>query len=221
MANPESQIPSYENDVKGIETFLRENVPEKSMNVFVHDAESLGKEFPSALKLFVGDKAPNFELVNASNKKIGLYDFLKRSTVIVTFYRGAWCPYCNLQLQHFQSVLPEIKEANAELFAISPQIPDASMSMKEKEELEFEVLSDVGNEVTRQFVTVFKNSDEDIDEMKEMGIEFSEYYADDSNEIPIPGTFIIEQDGVISFAQSEGGDYRGRTETSVILKALK
>ncbi len=109
----------------------------------------------------------------------------------------------------------------AQLVAISPQNPDASLDIKAKNELKFEVLSDKGNSVARKFTTVFKNDDAPVEKMKEMGMEFKSFYFDDSHEIPVPAVFIIEQDGVISFAKTEGGDYRNRVEVTEILEALK
>ena len=120
----------------------------------------------------------------------------------------------------YQQILPEIHAANANLVAISPQTPDSSLDIKEKNELQFEVLSDNGNIIARQFTTVFKNGEAPLATMRELGFDFDSFYADDSKELPVPATFIIEQDGSISFAQSEGGDYRNRVEASTIINSL-
>ena len=139
----------------------------------------------------------------------------------MTFYRGTWCPYCNLQLNQYQQALPSIKNAGAQLVAISPQTPDESLNIKEKNELQFEVLSDNGNIVARQYTTVFKNGEEPINTMTALGFDFDAHYSDDSREIPVPAVFIIEQNGTISFAKTAGGDYRNRVEAADIINALK
>ena len=94
------------------------------------------------------------------------------------------------------------------------------MSIKEKNELEFEVLSDNGNIVARQFTTVFKNGDAPIQAMTDLGYDYDSFYGDNSREIPVPTVFIINRDRTISFAKVEGGDYRNRVEASEIINAL-
>ena len=146
---------------------------------------------------------------------------LRKGKVVLTFYRGSWCPYCNLQLAHYQSALSEINALGAQLVAISPQTPDESLNVKEKYELQFEVLSDNGNIVARKYTTVFKNDNAAVDTMTALGFDFDGHYSDDSRELPVPAVFIIEQDGTIAFAKAEGGDYRNRVDISEVLNALK
>jgi peroxiredoxin len=120
----------------------------------------------------------------------------------------------------YQKILPQIKERGASLVAISAQTPDHSLTMKEKNELEFEVLSDAHNEVARQYTSIFKNSTEAIAIMKQLGLDFHSFYSDDSGELPVPALYIIDKQGIISFAGSKGGDYRERTEPAEIIEAL-
>jgi len=215
------KVNSYQEGLKELRGNLSNMLPADALNVFDTAADTLQIIHTSILKLNQGDKAPDFTLSNAINKTIKLYDVLKNNRVVLTFYRGTWCPYCNLALNQYQSILPAIKDAGATLIAISPQTPDESLNIKEKNELQFEVLSDNGNVVARQFVTIFKNDDKALKTMSDLGFDYDGFYADDSRELPIPATFIIEQDGTISFAKSEGGDYRNRVEPTEILNALK
>ncbi len=96
-----------------------------------------------------GDRAPAIVLGNAKGDTVDVGALLKDGPVIVTFYRGGWCPYCNLELRAFQPVLPDIKAAGASLVAISPEKPDDTLSTAEKNALTFEVLSDIGQKVGR------------------------------------------------------------------------
>lgn len=98
----------------------------------------------------VGDKAPNFSLKNASGEIVKLYDELKSGPVILVWYRGGWCPYCNLTLKRLQDELPKFKKYNASLIALTPELADSTLSTKEKNELSFEVLSDLGNKVAKE-----------------------------------------------------------------------
>jgi len=212
---------SYQENLKGLRTNLETMLPKEALHVFDKDAENLNSNYKAILKLQVGEKAPDFSLLNATNKTIKLYDLLKSNKVILTFYRGTWCPYCNLQLVHYQNSLTEIHALGGELVAISPQTPDASLNIKEKNKLGFEVLSDNGNIVAKKYTTIFKNENAPINTMTELGFNFDAHYSDDSRELPIPAVFIIEKDGTISFAKSTGGDYRNRVEVSEIINILK
>ena len=214
------EIPSYQEGLKEQQKSLASMLPADALEVFSKDAEALQEKHTDVLKLHVGEQAPNFTLSNAVNESINLYEFLETNRAVLTFYRGSWCPYCNLALHQYQAILPEIQKAGAALIAISPQTPDESLTMKEKNDLQFEVLSDNGNIVTKKFTTVHPNPDKSLEKMTEMGLDYDSHYADEASEIPVPAVFIIEQDGTVSFAKSEGGDYRNRVEPSEIINAL-
>lgn len=214
------QIPSYQEGLVELRTNLKGMLPADALQVFDQDAVALEHMHTDILKLKAGDHAPDFTLSNAKGEHISLAKMLESDRVVLTFYRGTWCPYCNLQLAQYQQVLSEIQAENAVLVAISSQTPDASLNIQEKNNLDFEVLSDVGNEVTRKFTTVFKNGDAPLQTMTNLGFDFDSFYGDDSREIPVPATFIIEKNGTISFAKAIGGDYRNRVEAAEILQAL-
>lgn len=212
---------SYQENLKDLRTNLNTMLPKEALSVFDTDAENLQLNYNSVLKLQVGEKAPDFSLSNATDTTIKLSDLLEEGKVVLTFYRGSWCPYCNLQLIHYQKSLSEMEALGARLVAISPQTPDESLNIKEKNELNFEVLSDNGNMVAKMYTTVFKNATTSVDTMAALGFDFDAHYSDDSRELPIPAIFIIEKDATISFAKSLGGDYRNRVEASEIMNALK
>ena len=212
---------SYQENLKDLRDNLGNMLPKEALAIFDNDAESLQVNHNSILKLQEGEKAPDFSLTNAKDKTVRLSELLKQEKVVLTFYRGSWCPYCNLQLSHYQKSLDEIHDLGAELVAISSQTPDESLNVKEKNELNFEVLSDNGNMVARQYTTVFKNADAPVNTMTELGFDFDAHYSDDSRELPIPAVFVIEKDSTVSFAKSLGGDYRNRVEASEIINHLK
>lgn len=214
-------IPSYQEGLKELRSNLRDMLPLESLQVFDTDADQLGSSLGGILKVRPGDKAPDFSLTNAIGESINLYNALKDNKVVLVFYRGTWCPYCNLALSQYQSILAEIKNQGAALLAISPLTPDESLSIKEKNNLDFEVLSDNGNLVAQLYTTVFKNKEAPLGEMQKLGIDFDSFYGNDSKEIPVPAVFIIEQNGIVSYAKTEGGDYRNRTEAEEILESLR
>jgi peroxiredoxin len=124
-----------------------EKFPADIAAVMQQATDRLAQDYATRTRLQVGDFAPDFELPNAVGERIKLSDRLQRGSVILTFYRGGWCPYCNLELRAYQQLLPQIQAAGVSLIAISPQTPDASLSTAEKNQLSFDVLSDVGSEV--------------------------------------------------------------------------
>jgi peroxiredoxin len=213
-------VPSYKDGLNGLVEQLGQMLPTEKLSIFNNDARQLGQQHRSPLKLQVGDMAPAFSLPNAAGNMLQLQDLLHKGAVVLTFYRGAWCPYCNLQLKHYQQILPQITAAGAQLVAVSPMTPDHSLNMQQSNELRFEVLSDVGNKVARQFTAIIDNPASSIQAMAELGYDFHSFYADKSAELPVPATFVIAKHGAITFAASEGGDYRQRVEPGVILNAL-
>ncbi|MBH0029727.1 peroxiredoxin-like family protein [Pseudoalteromonas sp. SWYJZ98] len=170
--------------------------------------------------LQIGKKVENFSLANHNGENIELADLLKKGPVIISFYRGGWCPYCNLELKALNDYLPQFKTQSAQLIAISPQLPDETLSTAQKNDLEFDVLSDVSNKVAEQFGLLF-TLDERIQALyTQFGIDFEHYYGDKSFKLPLPATYVINQEGVITYAfLSE--DYTLRAEPIDVMTALE
>lgn len=174
----------------------------------------LGK---TALK--TGDRAPAIVLGNAKGETVDVGALLKKGPVIVTFYRGGWCPYCNLELRAFQQALPDIEAAGASLVAISPEKPDDTLSTAEKNALTFEVLSDVGQKVGRAFGLVYGFSDELKSAYKGFGLDIPAKNGAEEWALPISATYVIDRDGTIIYAYTDA-DYRDRADPLVILTLL-
>lgn len=167
-----------------------------------------------------GDRVPEFTLLDATGKTVSMTEELAKGPVILTFYRGGWCPYCNLELQAYQRELDTIKDAGATLIAISPETPDASLSTKEKNELDFLVLSDESNKVAEKFDLVFKMQEFLIETYKELGLNVSGHNGNDDWELPKAATFVIDQSGKIIFSEVDS-DYVKRVEPSKVVEIVK
>ncbi|WP_375560873.1 peroxiredoxin-like family protein [Bernardetia sp. OM2101] len=165
-----------------------------------------------------GDIAPNFTLPNATGQEVSLTDKTKNGYTIITWYRGGWCPYCNLTLAAWQDILPEIKAENIEFLAISPELPDSTLSTKEKNALEFEVLSDVGNKVAKEYGIVFPLDESIREAYKNMGLE--KYNGDASYTLPLAATYIINSENEIVYAFLDA-DYKKRAEPREVLQKVK
>jgi peroxiredoxin len=181
--------------------------------------EELRRDFPRERILGVGAMAPDFTLPDAQGRPVALSQALRAGPAVVTFYRGGWCPYCNIQLRAYQQALPEITRLGGRLLAISPQTPDASLSTAEKNALEFDVLSDAGNSVARAFGLVYALPEELRDALRSNGKALPGVNGDDSWELPLTGTFAIGPDGRIALAWVDT-DYRQRLATEEIIAAL-
>lgn len=164
------------------------------------------------------DVAPDFILTNATGEQVQLSEYLKKGPVVLTWYRGGWCPYCNMTLHYLQEQLPNIQLRGANLLALTPELPDKSMSTAEKHQLQFEVLSDVGNTVAKEYGIVFKLTD-DVADSYQKGFDLHGYNGDESDELPLAATYVIGQDGRIVYAFLDA-EYRNRAEAEPILKAL-
>src|SRR5262249_51865316 len=128
----------------------------------------------------VGAHAPDFVLPDATGRSVESRRLLADGPLVIKFYRGAWCPYCNLGLRACQRHLPELRALGAALVAISPQTPDASLTLAEKHALGFSVLSDLGNRVARQFGIVFTLDNSMRAVLEGFGVRLPEYNGDSS-----------------------------------------
>jgi peroxiredoxin len=191
---------------------MREQLMRPIQQLITSDAAS------KALK--EGELAPDFTLPDALNRTVTLSELLKQGPVVLTFYRGVWCPYCNLELRAYQQTLPQFQALGTSLVAISPQTPDLSLSTEEKNELTFAVVSDVGNQVAREYGLVFP-LDETVRALhQQMGANLPTYNGDESWELPMPGTFLIDQTGTVRLAFVDP-NYTHRLDPSIVLTQLK
>ena len=170
--------------------------------------------------ILVGDRAADFTLPNATGTPVSLHNLLKHGPVVLSFYRGGWCPFCSLELHALQSILPDIRALGATLIGVSPETPDNSLSTVEKQQLEFEVLSDQGNRVARDYGLLFAVYEEMRPLYLEWGFDLPAVNGDDSWEIPVPATYVIDANGIIR-AGHVNKDYTKRMEPDDILAALR
>lgn len=169
--------------------------------------------------LKVGDKIPQFSLPDVKKGIVKSSELLKQGPLVIVFYRGGWCPYCNLQLHDLQKHLPEITAAGAQLVAISPQTPDGSLSTAQKDELSFYVLSDVGNDIAKKFHLVYKLPADLKKVYADFGIDLEKSNGSKDWELPLGATYIVGRDGIISYAFSDP-DYKKRAETKDVIAHL-
>ncbi|MGF1485982.1 MAG: peroxiredoxin-like family protein [Prochloraceae cyanobacterium] len=199
---------------------FRANKPEEIKAVMGEATEDLARSGILENCLKQGDNLPDFTLPNAVGQNIKSRSLLAEGPIVISFYRGGWCPYCNLELHFLQKALPEIKRLGANLVAISPETPDNSLSTAEKNQLSFQVLSDLGNQVARKFGLVFTLPEQLRPLYQGFGIDIVKYNGDRSFELPIPATYVVDRDGTIVRAFVDV-DYTNRLDPEEIIAALQ
>jgi peroxiredoxin len=168
----------------------------------------------------VGDKVELFELPDASGKMVRLADLLARGPVVLTWYRGGWCPYCNIGLRGLLKSEPRIRELGATLVAITPETPDNAAETIKTNALTFAVLSDRGNGTARKFKIVFKLPAQASATMKAFKLDLEKRNGDTSDELPLSVTYVIDRGGTIRWAFVDA-DYRKRAEPADVIAALE
>ncbi|WP_194923485.1 peroxiredoxin-like family protein [Catenulispora pinisilvae] len=168
----------------------------------------------------VGDRLEPFTLDDATGASVSLDELVAAGPAVIVFYRGGWCPYCNVALRTYQrELLPELAAFGARLVAISPQTPDESLSTVEKAELAFTVLSDPGSRVAQSLGIAFRQPDEVLAAQLKLGLDLAAVNAEGSVNLPRPTVLIVDQDRTARFVDIQP-DYTARTEVAEVLAAL-
>lgn len=173
-----------------------------------------------ATGLLIGATAPGFTLPNASGQLVELAALLALGPVVVSFYRGQWCPFCNLELRALQQHFDEITAAGATVVAISPQAPDHAVALTAKHELSFDVLSDIDQSVIDAYGLLYTVEGDTRDLMEHVfSRDLALENADGSWRLPVPATFLLDRDGIVRAAHIDA-DYRTRMEPADIVAAI-
>jgi len=180
--------------------------------------ELMASEVAAAAKQS-GDRAPDFVLPNVRGGTLRLQDLRAQGPVVLSFYRGSWCPFCNLELNALQQRLPDIRRHGARLIAVSPETPDASLSHAQKLQLEFDVLSDIGNGVAGEYGLIMTEHPHLRPLYRVWGIDLPSANGDATYQLPVPATYVIDRSGLIR-AHFVDKNYTRRMEPDAIIEAL-
>ncbi|MFI0139458.1 peroxiredoxin-like family protein [Streptomyces luteogriseus] len=197
----------------------QQQIPAEIREIMQRASQELADSGQADRALTVGDKAPRFSLPSATGQALTLDDLLTEGPVVLTFYRGAWCPYCNIALRSLQQHHEAITARGARLVAISPQIPDESITLAEKHALTFDVLSDIGSDTAKQYGLAFDLPDDLAAVYDKLGFDLQRVNDGHPRTLPLPATYVIDRDGTIRWAFVDT-DYTTRAEPADILAAL-
>jgi peroxiredoxin len=189
------------------------------MSVFGRERETLAAQAPEGV-VALGTKLPDVELLDVHGEGVSLHTTLAGRPSVLVFYRGAWCPYCNIALNAYQTgLLPELADRGVGLIAVSPQTPDGSLGIEEKHDLRFAVVSDPGNVLAASIGIVTAPSDEALAAQLELGLDLKAVNADGTTAIPQATTVILDSDATVRWVDVHA-DYSTRSEPAAILAAL-
>lgn len=207
---------------KQIEQFNNElatQVPQEVLEAFGKSIKDLKTKNIEEKSIKLGAIMSDFSLPNAKNEIIHSKEILKSGKMIIAFYRGSWCPYCNLELKALQENLSKINDKKVSLVAISPQSPDNSLTVIEKHNLTFEVLTDKDNTFAKQLGIVFELQDFVLPFYNALGINLSSFNKNDGNSLPIPAVFVVNENGIIIYKFADA-NYMNRIDIDELLNTL-
>ncbi|HEY6369221.1 MAG TPA: peroxiredoxin-like family protein [Candidatus Sulfotelmatobacter sp.] len=195
-------------------------VPPETQAIHAQAVAELKTRHLATKVLPVGMKAPAFELPDHGGKTVWSTSLLAKGRLVLCFIRGRWCPFCVGQMEAVNLVLSQIEQAGASMVAISPQTVKQSFFMHHQHKLRFPLLSDAGNKVARQFGLTYRvpSLQEAVYRRAFVNLPFTN--GDESWELPIPATYILERDGRVLYA-SANEDYTERPEPTEIVQTLQ
>ncbi|GMR18288.1 MAG: peroxiredoxin-like family protein [Gammaproteobacteria bacterium] len=218
---PSADIPSYR---QAAQKYMEKSKTEKSiapedLAVMQQAGQALAKRLPNP-GLNIGEAAPDFSLSDATGKQVNLSTLLKQGPVVLVFYRGAWCPFCNMHLHVLNESLPQFKKLGAQLVAVTPQMPDKSAEQLKNAGYPFIVLSDLDSDVMKAYRLYYEMDKKLVKVYKKLGLDVAIFNGPGRYVLPVPGTFVIDSKGIVR-ARHATTDYTQRMEPADIIKALK
>lgn len=180
-------------------------LPEAAKNVVFGAKANVQQEFDVKSTIQPGEKLPEFILSDARGRPVSSVDLLAKGPLLILFYRGGWCPFCNLTLRAFQQRLQDFQARGVTLVAITPEQPDSSLTTAEKNELKFPVLTDDGLKLAHKLHIVWKQPEDLVTTLNMIGADLEKRHGNDSAEMVIPTTLLVDEKGVVKniFAEAD------------------
>ena len=193
--------------------------PSEATGAFAREQAGLAASVPAGIAP-AGTILPNADLLDVHGAATTLYAAAGSGPSVLVFYRGAWCPYCNVALSAYQEqLLPQLTERGIKLVAISPQKPDGSLTMQQSHELAFTVVSDPGNTIAGRLGILTQSSDEALAAQLQLGLDLTSVNADGTVALPMPATVILDASHTVRWIDVHP-DYSTRTEPQQVIAAL-
>ncbi|WP_220497665.1 MULTISPECIES: peroxiredoxin-like family protein [unclassified Myroides] len=192
-------IPTLTQQIAELNENLAQQVPTEVLTRFGQSIEDLKKLQLEQRAIALGDPFPNFKLLNTENQIVELSELVRKGPVIISFFRGSWCPYCNLELRSFQNKQSSLAQQKTTVVAISPQLPAYNLELKQTHQLDFELLTDRDNLLAKQIGIAFQLQDYIIPIYETLGIDLPTFNGTAQHELPIPAVFLLNQEGIVTY----------------------
>ena len=203
-----------------VQTASAQRLPSDVAEIFARDRQTKLANGASPDVIMAGAVLEEFRLPDANGGDVSLSDLVADGPAVLVFYRGGWCPFCNLALRQYQAeLMPQLERYDATLAAISPETPDASLSLADKHALQFPVLSDAGARVARRLGIAFEQAEDVLAAQRALGVDIRADNAEGAIGLPMPTVLIVARDRTVRFVDVHP-DYTSRTEVSTIVSAL-
>lgn len=211
---------NFQQRLQSLQDKIEANVPADFLKVMHRATDDLKASGIQDRVLKVGQTMPSFELLNQDKNVVKSQELLAKGPLVVTFYRGVWCPYCNADLANLKKYVPEIEATGAQLVTISPEQPQFLKQIIDTQKLNFDILHDTNNDLAAAFGLKFALP-EDLKAIYRDGFKVDLEAQQGNNEwaLPVPARFLVSQAGVIQYAESEP-DYRRRPDPDELMELL-
>jgi peroxiredoxin len=196
----------------------KQNIPAEKWAIMETSTNKLKEQSLSTKALQTGDILPTFTLPDVNNKNRSLSDF-KEDFLVISFYRGGWCPFCNMELRALQNILPQLNKLNTALVAISPETPDNSLTTSEKNKLTFSVLSDLENQYAKSLGLVFQLPEDLRSVYHSFNLNVDKHNGNKDYELPMPATYIVNKDREV-ICNFTPEDYTERLDPEKVLAVI-
>ena len=210
---------TLQDQLDGFKAQFKTMAPEGAFDAFARSTQELIDSGQAERALKAGDTVPDFTLTDADNNKVALKGLLAKGPVVLTFYRGVWCPYCNIELKALEAVAEDIRARGATLVAISMQGASDSRKSQKDNGLSFPILTDKNGELAEKFGIRWTLQDYVIPVHSGFGVELPRIHGDGQWNLPMPARYVVDTDGNIAYAEVNP-DYTRRPEPADLFPVL-
>jgi len=207
-------------DIKEFQKEMTPTMPADAVATMQQETATLVASGIAAQAKQVGDNAPDFILENSRGEQVAMQNLLRQGVLVVNFYRGAWCPYCNLELKAWDNALTKLNTLGANMVSITPNTKEKSAAMLQENHFGFDILWDCDNQVAKDYGLVFTLPEILRAIYQGFGIDLPSFDGNNRYELPMPATYVIDTDGTIIHTFVDA-DYTKRIDPQVILTFLK
>lgn len=210
---------SLAQQIEALQEQIASQLPATISQAFEASISSLKKQGLEEKSLQVGDKFPDFSLTNSKSESVTLTQQLSKGQVLIAFFRGSWCPYCNLELKALQDSISIFADNTCSLLAISPQAPQHNADLQQSHQLDFEILQDKDNALAKQLGISFSLSDELNSIYRSLGIDLAQFNENEAQELPLPAVYLLGKDQVIKYRYTDS-NYMNRVNLEELKNAV-